>query len=420
MRLLRKHPILMLYLVAVVLRILLSLNGGQLFLRDEVRYWRVPFLAYSLIALNAAEGLEIFWATATPHFGFHLINAPVSLLYGLASFLLDVQMDFLAPAILTIALAPLSASHVLLVYALALSVGASQREALTAAFLTLCSTSLFYFSRHLVPYDASMAIILFGMWAGLQPDSDLNGRKLWRRSFVVGVVVGLGFLTYFGYWMIAAVALVLHVMWQRPSLPHMLQRALFSGLGLIAWPLLLTAITVALGEQPFVAGMRGFGGTITQGQFAEGWSLIWEFLWHTEGTLLLIVLAIIIIAVIRQPSKRLWLWLAISVMLYAIMALVSTGLEVFVIYGRLARQLTPFLMLAAAAGLSNMLPAHRPYNLALALIALTGFTNLMLPFMVQYPYQFAGRAQALSPEVQRVNTAGRLDWEYVLPDTINN
>ncbi len=414
----KKHPILALYLAAVALRVLLALNGGQLFLRDEVRYWRLPYLAYGLVALNPSETLDIFWATATPHFGYHIINAPVSLTYGFAAYLADVPMDFFWPPALTIALAPLTASHVLLVYALAVTAGAGKQEALTAAFFTFCATSLFYFSRHLVPYDPAMALILFGLWAGMQAPQARRTR-LWRHAFATGLIVGLGFLTYFGYWLIAGLALVMHVLWKQSDIRGMMQRAVFSGLGFIAWPLALTGMTVVLGDQPFVLGMRGFSGSITQGQFAEGWRFIWEFLWHTEHWLLVLVVALVAVSFVLKPNRRLLLWGGVTVGLYAILALVSTGLELFVMYGRLARQLTPFLMLAAAAASTTILRSKRMRHALLMTAALAGFANLMQPFMITYPYQFAQRALTVSETFQRADTVTRLDWEYTFPDTIN-
>lgn len=409
----------MLYLVAVVLRVLLSLNGGQLFLRDEVRYWRLPYYAYALVALDPREATEVFWNTATPHFGYHLINAPVSLLYAAASFLTGTQMDFLAPPVLTIALAPLSASPVLLAYALADAAGAPKREATMAAFLMLCATSLFYFSRHLVPYDASLAVILFGMWAGMQPSESERG---WQQSLLVGLIVGLGFLTYFGYWMIAGIALITHVLWQQQKVIKMAQRAVASALGVIMWPVALTAITLLQGVEPFISGMRGFSGSITQGQFAEGWRLVWEYLWQTEKWLLIVALLLIGLGLAQsgKNNKRLLLWVGISAGLYVVLALVSTGLEMFVIYGRLARQLTPFLLLAAAASFMQIFKQRRAKNLAIATIGLVSFANLMLPYMLQYPYQFGQRALTNIEQAQRTDTVRRHDFAYILPNSIDD
>ncbi|MBX3472640.1 MAG: hypothetical protein KF878_37790, partial [Planctomycetes bacterium] len=58
-----------------------------------------------------------------------------------------------------------------------------------------------------------------------------------------------------------------------------------------------------------------------------------------------------------------------AVGLYAALALASTGLEAFVVYGRTARVLVPFLCLAAAWALAPGLRRCRP-GLRLALLAL--------------------------------------------------
>src|SRR4029450_7761935 len=44
---------------------------------------------------------------------------------------------------------------------------ASRDEAFLAAFLAAASTALFYFSRHLLPYDLALMIGLLGVYTGV-------------------------------------------------------------------------------------------------------------------------------------------------------------------------------------------------------------------------------------------------------------
>jgi len=422
----RQHPVLGLYLVAVVLRVILALNGGELYLRDEVRIWRLPYFVYQLFLVDPQTAFQQFYIGAVPHFGYHLVNAPATLLYGLLSYIANAELDFFAPQLLAVASAPLNASHIILVYAIARRANASRRESLLAALMTLFSASLFYFSRHFIPYDNAMAFLLFGLFASLEEHSN------WKHALVVGLITGFGFMVYYGYWMLAGLFLAAFVFRGFPSIKQLFVRTI-SGIGVVFWPAFFTLISIILGLSPFFNVMRRFSDSIVQGDYAEGWSLIWEYLWHAEQALLIILIlgSLLVLIPSAKPTShtslpRVWgrwaklgegQWLIMWAGLYALMALVSTGLELFVMYDRLARQLTPLMCLAAAAGFSRFIHHRRTYNAAVILVGLLAFTSLIRPLTVQYPYQVVSRVVAEYGPVRREYTADRMSFEYEYPNS---
>ena len=122
---------------------------------------------------------------------------------------------------------------------------------------------------------------------------------------------------------------------------------------------LIDALCAAVGVD-FLGSLLTFSGTVTQGQFAEGWRVPFEYLWHSDHLLFAIELVGVAAAgyalVRRSAPPRLAIWMGGAVFTYVSLVVVSTLLEQFVVYGRLARQMTPFLCLLAAHLLTANLP----------------------------------------------------------------
>jgi 4-amino-4-deoxy-L-arabinose transferase-like glycosyltransferase len=169
-----------------------------------------------------------------------------------------------------------------LIYAIARRGGGDEREALVAALLMASAATLFYYSRHLVPYDASLAFALLALWVGLDPRPGL-----WR-SALCGILAGIAFMIYNGYWLVAITALAAHLLFSNGSVRRVVERCIVAGLSFAFLPLLLTLATIARGSKPFVRAMFEFAHKVReQGYPPEGWSVPWAFLWHSEHGLLL-------------------------------------------------------------------------------------------------------------------------------------
>jgi hypothetical protein len=258
--------------------------------------------------------------------------------------------EWLAAFILSLS----SVCAIALTYGLALRVGGSRRQALLAAVLLFASSSTVIQDRHLYPYGAALALLLFSLWLALHP------RDHPIRSALAGVLAGSAFLTYAGYWLLAAVVGAMHTLYRPGTFKTGARRSAAFAVGTAALPLALLA-TAAVRQHPLLQGMVDFSGTAVNGDFSEGWSLPWVYFWSTEGWLLALyaigVIAVVIRSGVGPKSDHsigglLWLFAAVTV--YAGLVLGSNGLHRFVVYDRLARQMLPFICLAAAAGLAPL------------------------------------------------------------------
>jgi hypothetical protein len=115
---------------------------------------------------------------------------------------------------------------------------------------------------------------------------------------------------------------------------------------------------------------------VTQGSFEEGWRLPFEYLWHAEHGLLVAWLISLgwCLVTLRRASASPLVRAGLVGLIFVCVALAigSTFLHRFVVYGRLARQLVPFFCLLSAYVLARwwQQPAGvLPRRLAMATIA---------------------------------------------------
>jgi hypothetical protein len=373
-------------LVSAALRVVLALRGGQYYWPDEDRY-RISHQLLSALRAGgwsaAAQGL----ASSPEHLGFKLLGlVPAALEQGLGP-------DPRLPALWFGACSVLA---LWLVWRIALAAGAPETEAFLAALLLALSSSFLYYSRHLLPYDAGMALGLLAIRAALGRSSD-------ARCALCGLAAAAAFLTYNGYWTLAGLALLLRVLrpWEGPALAA--RRAGAAALG-FALPLLALATAAAAAGGDLIGAFHRFSGTIQQGEFSEGWSLPFAYLWHAEGLLLGILGGGAALALWPRPGgtlpRRARLWLFCAAALYAALALGSVALERFVVYGRLARPLLPFLCLLAAPGLERLRLSSRIgprlVGVACAAAIVAAALNFRQPLAQEFPRDFARQARRAS------------------------
>jgi len=102
-----------------------------------------------------------------------------------------------------------------------------------------------------------------------------------------------------------------------------------------------------------IAAFSEFSKTITQGDFGRGHVFVGQYLWETEGVSILGWMAFTVVCLWygrqRETRRRLHFWLGAAALLYLGLVICADVLRVFVVYGRTARILVPFLCLAAAA-----------------------------------------------------------------------
>ena len=320
--------------ISFVLRLVLVLSGGQFYWGDEGRYVESREIA------DALEHGDVRYPFQRMGNGQH----PLFALVGAVPALVEARThnDTRIPGAF---FAAFSSLNIGLLALIARRCGATHAEALVAGGL-LALNAFFYYARHLLPYSVAMSFGLLALYVGLGH----GGR---RPSVLCGIAAGCAFLTYTGYWTLGGVALVMHVI-AAESLTTALRRAAFGALGLVA---MLGVIVVgsAVAGKNIAAAMAVFAHDIDQGEFSEGWRLPWEYLWHAEHLMAVLWLLGVGWALARIRSGALPRTARVGLLgftfVYLSLAVLSSATHTFVVYGRLARQVVPFLCLVTAAAL---------------------------------------------------------------------
>jgi hypothetical protein len=375
------------WLVAILVaagcsRLILALLGGQHHYGDEIRYYRACFALHYL-----AEGNFTALATfpaATSHAGFTLVSGAIAPVHvALAQLGRDSPGEFLdvaanTPHLAAALLSLFSTLNLWLLYRIARRAGAGREEALWGALLAGVSLTLTVYARHLLPYDASLTFFLLALLAG------------WRatpmRSALAGAAALSGFTVYNGHWFLVPLVAAVFV-WLRRSDPRRVGLAGAWSAGAVVGLAVGYAPALLLGEIQLVSGVQYFASTIRDGDFAEGWSLPFEFLWHAEGGLGLLVLAFAAWAALRRGAPgHVRAWVIAAAAIYGVLVLCSVGLEKFVVYARTVRPIVPLLCLAAGAGLAAVVARRPALRLPLAATIICGAALNLAPFFpLVYP-----------------------------------
>jgi hypothetical protein len=353
-----RRLLLLIVVVSAALRVMLCLQGGQYFFGDEERFERAQRL-YGAAAHG--DGREIREVLKWPeHSLFTLVGAAVTAAQRLLALATPYRDWGLHPEYLMFTirlgacvLSLFSALDILLVCKLARVVGADRQEALWATLLMAASNTVFYYSRHLLPYECALCAALAALVAGL-------GAPSGPGAALCGFLVGAAFHLYNGYWFLPVVVSLVFVLHWRKQ-PGLVRRVSLLGGGLalgLGLPVLVG--TLAAGSF-YLRTMMAFSGTATQGLFAEGWSLPWEYFWYSEGWLGVAVGACMLFALLRalwgrRPLEaRILIWLSSIAATYALLVLFSVVLQKFVVYARTLIPLVPLLCLAGGWALRHLL-----------------------------------------------------------------
>src|SRR5262249_40068415 len=231
-------------------------------------------------------------------------------------------------------------------------------EALVAATLMAATTTMFYYARHLLPYDSALALGLLALWCGVGTSR--------RDSIGCGAAASAAFITYNGYWLLVAVVLLFHVLHEGRTTPRSgLLRAIYAAVGFLIVPAAIVLVELVTGAPLLFAGMRRLAGTVSDGYAPEGLSLPWVYLWHAEHGLLLAWIGAALFVTFgrskwnsrrRKPGA---VWVMAAVLIYLALGSISAVFHVFVVMGRQARQVVPFLCLATAAAVVELLERRR-------------------------------------------------------------
>jgi len=344
----RTKTILGLLLAALALRLALVWAGGQFFWPDESRYVAARDALAAIAGGQVREGLTSLVAQGD-HVGFKLL--------GLMPAMLERLLEVNDPRLAAGFFALFSWFGLVFLWGWMRQLGASPEAQAWTVLLVVTCTSLTFYVRHLFPYDPSMALAFAALWVGAKDRASLV------RVAVAGILAGCAVLVYFGHWLLTGVVLLLLCLDREMAWRRILARGFAAGFG-FAGVLLAVWLLDRWGAGTMVANARNFSGTITQGDFGRGWRLVWEYFWHTEGLVTLGWLA-----VAGYAGRRVWrdwrgrrelppVWSRVVlalVLIYGGLMLLSDVVPKFVIYGRSARQLSPFFCVAGGLVLAELM-----------------------------------------------------------------
>ena len=393
-------PVTGVILISLLLRWVLIIRGGLFYHPDEGRYPNISALLNVFMQKGALKAIK-FLANDLSHLGYRILATIPAL----------IEHKFKLPNITSaIFFSFISVLNLYLLWKISNRIRMTPQGSRYVLLIVASSNSLLYFSRHLFPYDTSMFFGLWALYIGLGRSS-----SHWR-SFVVGVLSFLGFITYNGYWLLAALAMVLPPIIKGGKLCTLAQKFSITSLGFfsIATPLLVI-VSIATKRNP-IEDFLAFSSTITQGSFSEGWSFPFEYLWHAEHFWFVIIVILSLYTILNfRKTNPLILKLGIGgiLFIYLCLLLFSTGLHVFVVYGRLVRQIIPFLAITAANGLVLYSNTNKfTKNIALIImfiIIVQGLINFRTSFMVSYPREFVNAAQERFPDLEVPMSRSPLD-----------
>ena len=382
----------LLMLLAYVLRLLLIVNGGQLFHPDELRYYRsieatkhifnsdIKNAVKTLLKYEFHQGIAL--AKLLPamfHRFIYSLNHDGNLLWK--DLWQTPPQHFRLPALI---FALPSALCIGMVYLIQRQAGAAEGEALLSAYLLATAHSFFYFAKHLLPYDIAMLIGLVAIYFALR-------LRVWRmrNALLVGWLAFLVFWIYNGYIAFTLTIGILYCGFLAQGARDALRRALGMAGGALLFFLPIALFNRIILDENVLLQMLTFSETINHGAFSEGAIFPLRYFRDVEGAMALVWLGGLVLAAwrLRSPAVRLinrvaqatsrldilpergrsfrcrwaverrraWMWLLCLVGLYLLMSLLSTGMQLFVVYGRVARSMTPFIAMLCAFGLSAYL-----------------------------------------------------------------
>jgi hypothetical protein len=368
--------------VSLLLRLGLAATGGQGYFGDEPRYLRGPVLYTAALTGNRE------WARAVlgqpQHAGFTFVvlliapfhHAAVALTGGAWPEVEQIADTFFSTPLnppdplngigdtMPVAAALLglfSTLNLWLVHRLAIASGASQREALFSTLIAASASSLFYYSRHLVPYDASLSAALAGLILCVSAANR-------RHQFMCGFCSALCFQIYNGHWFLVLL-IGAALLYLRPGWQARLRAGAIWSLGAVACTAMITLPGTLISGSGYWSQSVEFSRTVVQGSFAEGWTLPFEYFRETEG-LLGLALALLALGVLLRDAtshalpRRIVLWLALAAAAYALLVVASAGLHTFVVYGRTIRPVAIFFSLVVGYAVERLAGGRRLWRLA--------------------------------------------------------
>lgn len=396
-----------LIVLSLALRVVLAWRGGQYFNPDEDRYLTSKDAAQLIASGHILEGLAKPFL-AGDHVGFKFIGVVPALIEKWTG------DNSRIPALYFGAFSVLS---LWLLGAIVRRLGGRESTALWAVLLGSASSTLFYYSRHILSYDAALAVALVGWYIGLKRPASL------LRSALVGFICAWAFIIYFGYWSIGGIVMMLHVLWNFNGVVRLISTGVATGAGFGAG-IIIPFVFNRLGRGHMVEGAKALSTTIVVGDF-RGHIVPWEFLTITEHLWFFLCAASFIWLFFawqrnnsaNKPSRAAILQLVIAVLVtWACFLITANFLHKFVVHGRLIRQLTPFFAIAGAFALDAIGKSQRRLSVAqlgvLGVLIVDTAIRFWTPLKQDFPREFLKHGELVRAARPEKDSADAY-WRYV-------
>lgn len=384
----RQKILLTILATSLILRIILIFSGGQYFWPDEDRYENSRIAAEQLLVGNKRGAVETLHTAVNPLFG------ALGVLPAIVESIFTANLRI--PALF---FSLFSVLNLWLLRQIVLSLGGGEQEAVFAMFLLALSSTFFYYSRHLLPYDTAMAFGLLSILFGIK-----NPHKI-IHSLLSGLLSLCAFLVYTGYWFLVVFSLIAHAFFAtRQTIDNRQKRVTLFGTA-FALPLLaILVLSNFLFDEPLLDQFLFFSGKITQGDYSEGWSLPFEYLWHAEHLILIFWIASFVFCLWKiqrgEKNERVIFGLTGILFIYLSLVTFSVVVEKFVVYGRLARSLVPFLCILGAFTLERFWVSNRNkrriVKILILSLSLQAVLNFYPPFVQDFPIEFLKKSSSIS------------------------
>lgn len=399
------HTLLVLMIAAYLLRLLLIVNGGQFYFPDESRYQRRAVSAVdSLFQADFRSAIDRALAY-DKHHGFTVVGMAPALFHRLlfhfnpppgltwSTYWVPRDKDYRISALV---FALPSALSIGVIYLLARRAGAGESEALIASFLLAASNTFFVFAKHFLPYDTSILIGLTALWLAFrQRETEL------KHAITVGILAFLCLWIYYGHITLVVVIAAIYCGFLASSFRAATIRVLGMAIGvlLIAMPIFLYNSLVL--DIDIVSELVAFSASAVQGEYSEGFLFPFVYFVYSEAGIAFVWMLGLISAVWRlrcqwgsSNGHRALLWLASLFLLYLLLALLSSVLQISVVYGRIARTMAPFIVMACGYGFSGLLQRSNFRVLAFAAtVCMLALANFLPAIKQEYFIEVARRVQ---------------------------
>jgi len=313
--------------------------------------------------------------------------------------------------------------NALLLYPIIRSAGGCALQGSIASVLLLLSTTNFYFSRHLLPYDISITLSLLSLLALLKFERNE------KASFITGVLSGLSTLTYFGYWPLALATWACTILFS----PNKAKALLFCSIGGLC-PALFFQVLGYLVDVNYLSGVIEFlRATSTNQMGDQGVSLsaIFEFFWLSENFYSIFLLILLIITCFycklsdcrKLNSKT--LGILYFIIIIGVFIFCTEVLGSFVLYGRTIKQILPYICIASSFSLCILIrtlcsKTSVSVFLILGVIVLcVSFNNHSKVLTITYPKNFNDKVTLITNDFQETSSfIGRNIQKLEKPDPL--